>query len=82
MHFSLITSVKENWRDIKITFRSGKVKKGKKRWMTQDILYLMEERREHKNNNQSEYNKIHRIIRREIEGVFWSSRLNCRYFSN
>jgi len=40
--------------------------KVRKRWMTEEILQLMDKRREHRGKNSSEYRQIHRVIRSKI----------------
>lgn len=68
-------SVEENWVDIKTSLVNQRTKdimkpkdnKGRKEWMTQEILKLMEERRKYKNNDHETYTRIHRVIRKKIK---------------
>lgn len=41
-------------------------RKGKKAWMTEDILQMMEERRNHKNKNSQRYREMDEKIQREV----------------
>lgn len=77
------TDIREKWDKIKYTIQAtcttylkrDKVKK--KEWMTDEILNMMEERRQHKNKNEAEYRKTHNTIRtkiREAKGKWLSEK--------
>lgn len=38
----------------------------KQKWMTEEILILMDERRQYRQNNREEYKRLHRLIQTKI----------------
>lgn len=65
--------INEKWGKIKNVFKNtinSHLKKGhpkkKQRWMTNEILNLMEKRRQYRNKNEIEYKRVHGEIKRKI----------------
>lgn len=69
------STANDNWKQIKTSIMTTaqnnltKKRKAKKEWMTQDILDLMDIRRQHKTKNREKYNKIHKEIRKRIKAA-------------
>lgn len=78
------TNIDKKWNTIKdIIVKVGKNElkqskiEGKKEWMTQEILTLMEQRRKYKNRNTELYNQTHRLIKVKIKEAKEKWLQNC-----
>uniref|UniRef100_A0A8D8XFQ8 Craniofacial development protein 2 n=1 Tax=Cacopsylla melanoneura TaxID=428564 RepID=A0A8D8XFQ8_9HEMI len=79
-----VTDIEDNWNQMKSTIQTvlSTAKKGrhkKKKWMTDEILDMMEDRRQYKNSNWEIYRRKNKEIRkkiREAQQLYFEQ--NCR----